>query len=69
MTPALQQLLRNFFAEPSDQERFDERVAQLAGGIGMRSVAEAERIAADELGLHRLIAENEADETDMEYSK
>jgi hypothetical protein len=42
----------------SDEERLADRVAQLVGGIGMRSVAEAERMAARELNLRHLIEES-----------
>lgn len=42
----------------SDEERLSDRVAQLVGGIGMRSVAEADRMAARELNLRHLVEES-----------
>lgn len=58
----------NYFASlpKSDEELLGDRVAQLTA-LGF-SVAEAERKAANELNLHYLVAEDEADETDVEHA-
>ena len=40
-----------FVRNPVSAERYWNRVNQLVGGVQMRSMAEAERLAADELKL------------------